>query len=420
MREQFNLSVIIPTYNAEDVIGVCLDSIFNQTEKNIEIVCVDDGSTDSTLSILEDYADNNTNIRLVKQNHQGPGPARNLGIENATGKYISFLDADDRYYQKDAVEKMLSACMQEEVMICGSFLANDYFGEVQLVNIFPDVHFEKNIGKEVLFEDYQNDFYYQCFIFDRKIFDDKDMRFPLYLRYQDPPLLLKIMEKYNKFWVEPVYLYMYTYTENSGKEAKNIADVLKGISDNLEIAVKNNYYLLYKRLLDRLDNYYYDFILGNIDEKILELLCRISKVVKDSPWDEKLQLMEDVKERIKNYKNKCDSNYILEKLLDIYKGNYSKQYVDELKKYGCAVYGVGYLGTRLIDCLEFLKIPVKFAIDKNKANTHYRNINVIHPEELHGDTMIIVALISSDDVIKMIPNGRKMLIVDFLNELVKE
>ena len=89
------VSVIIPVYNVEDYLPQCLDSVINQTLKDIEIICVDDGSTDSSYEILKDYTQKDNRIKLIKQKNKHAGVARNRGLKIAKGEYIHFLDADD-------------------------------------------------------------------------------------------------------------------------------------------------------------------------------------------------------------------------------------------------------------------------------------------------------------------------------------
>ena len=88
-------SVIVPVYNAANTLAECLDSILNQTLADLEVICVDDGSVDNSWEILEDYANKDSRVRIVKQENQGPGMTRNHGIELATGTYILFVDSDD-------------------------------------------------------------------------------------------------------------------------------------------------------------------------------------------------------------------------------------------------------------------------------------------------------------------------------------
>lgn len=92
------VSAIIPAYNAEDFIAETLDSVFAQTYRPLEIIVVDDGSTDRTAEVVKNYLqrnDNETNLRYIYQQNSGPSGARNSGIKSSTGKYVAFLDADD-------------------------------------------------------------------------------------------------------------------------------------------------------------------------------------------------------------------------------------------------------------------------------------------------------------------------------------
>ena len=89
------VSVIIPVYNVEPYLKQCMDSVVGQTLKDIEIICVDDGSTDGSLDILREYAAEDNRIQIIEQKNAGAGAARNNGMRHATGKYLSFLDSDD-------------------------------------------------------------------------------------------------------------------------------------------------------------------------------------------------------------------------------------------------------------------------------------------------------------------------------------
>ena len=89
------VSVIIPVYNQEKYLEECLKSVCQQTLQNLEIICIDDGSTDSSLSILKEYQNQDSRIKVLSQQNGGAGTARNLGMKHASGTYLSFLDSDD-------------------------------------------------------------------------------------------------------------------------------------------------------------------------------------------------------------------------------------------------------------------------------------------------------------------------------------
>ena len=98
------VSVILPVYNASDYLHQCMDSIVGQTLKDIEIICVDDGSTDNSLDILKEYEQKDKRVKVIQQKNAGAGAARNNGLSIATGEYLSFLDSDD-FFEPDMLEK---------------------------------------------------------------------------------------------------------------------------------------------------------------------------------------------------------------------------------------------------------------------------------------------------------------------------
>lgn len=123
------VSVIIPVYNGEHYLQQCLDSICNQTLKEIEIICVDDGSTDSSFRILEEYQQKDDRIHLFQQQNKYAGTARNLGKSHATGEYLMFWDCDD-FFELDALEKLYTKAsgLQADICVCGG---NKYFHDTQ-------------------------------------------------------------------------------------------------------------------------------------------------------------------------------------------------------------------------------------------------------------------------------------------------
>lgn len=106
--EKALVSVVIPVYNSEKFISRCFESALNQTYDNIELIVVDDGSDDGSAEIISGYIEKHGNIRYYYQENAGAGAARNNGIGRATGKYLTFLDSDDRF-APDYIEKMVCA-----------------------------------------------------------------------------------------------------------------------------------------------------------------------------------------------------------------------------------------------------------------------------------------------------------------------
>lgn len=155
------VSVIIPVYNEEKYLDQCLGSICNQTLSEIEIICVDDGSTDASLQILEKFAKQDSRFKVLKQCNQYAGKARNLGMQIAEGKYLCFLDADD-FFSLELLEKMYLAAEQyhSEIVICNARYYNDKTGEITERNIPHEKQFlpsnskifNRNVIPEGLFQ----------------------------------------------------------------------------------------------------------------------------------------------------------------------------------------------------------------------------------------------------------------------------
>ena len=115
------VSVIIPVYNIEAHLRQCLDSVVRQTLTDIEIICVDDGSTDTSFKILTEYAAEDNRFLILTQENAGPGVARNTGLEQARGEHLIFLDSDD-WFEPEFLERMLLCARKSKagVVICRS------------------------------------------------------------------------------------------------------------------------------------------------------------------------------------------------------------------------------------------------------------------------------------------------------------
>ena len=129
------VSVIIPVYNAEAYLRQCLDSVAGQTLREIEIICVDDGSTDSSLEILREYAHKDPRFIVMTQENKNAGAARNRGLDTARGRYLSFLDADD-FFEPDMLEKAYRSAEENRSDIV-VFLSDNYIETLGVYRFIP-------------------------------------------------------------------------------------------------------------------------------------------------------------------------------------------------------------------------------------------------------------------------------------------
>ena len=120
------VSVIIPVYNVEKYLRECLDSVVNQTLKDIEIICVDDGSTDASLDILYEYREKDKRFKIITQKNLHAGVARNKGLKIAAGEYLSFLDSDD-IFEPTMLEDMYNKAINDnsDIVVCSFYIYNE-------------------------------------------------------------------------------------------------------------------------------------------------------------------------------------------------------------------------------------------------------------------------------------------------------
>lgn len=139
------ISVIIPVYNAEKYLRRCLDSVVAQTYRNLEIICVDDGSVDESGKICDQYAVRDARIKVIHQENQGLSAARNRGLDLAEGEYIAFVDSDD-YILEDMHKKMLDKLLNYNVDLCMCQWQYEFSDGRQVVkrkNIAPTIYGRK-------------------------------------------------------------------------------------------------------------------------------------------------------------------------------------------------------------------------------------------------------------------------------------
>lgn len=126
MQDNAKVSIIMPVYNADKFLDRSVCALLNQTYQNIEILCINDGSKDNSLEILNKYAQTDNRVKVFNQENKGPAIARNVGLDNSTGKYIMFCDADD-WYEPDMVEQMVYTIEKQNVdfVICDTNIILD-------------------------------------------------------------------------------------------------------------------------------------------------------------------------------------------------------------------------------------------------------------------------------------------------------
>ena len=216
------ISIIMPIYNGAQFLNKTINSINNQTLKDVEIICVDDGSTDDSLNVLEELKNKYNSIKIIEQKNQGSGKARNNGIKNARGEFIAFLDADDVFLDNHALEVMYNFSIDNNADITSAnlqFIEKDY-------NLKENWHYIN--GDYMYFssydfispKEYGIPYAFYKNIFKRDFIIKHNILFPDLIRGQDPIFLAKALASTNKIYTVPLNFYGYNYSIGGGVNVK--------------------------------------------------------------------------------------------------------------------------------------------------------------------------------------------------------
>ena len=232
-----DISIIVPIYNAEKYLNKCIDSLVNQTKKELEFILVNDGSTDSSEDIIKSYKDKR--IKYFKNKNQGIGKTRNFGIDKATGKYLMFLDSDD-YLDINACEKLYNKAIKEksDLVVFDFYRVEETLKEVTINNFKssslkenPNLLLDINLGP--------------CNkLIKRELIDKNNTRFNEELKYEDTPFVTEIIKNANKISKLNEYLHYYVIHSNSETTVRDerVFDIIK-IIDIIRNQYKNEKYM---------------------------------------------------------------------------------------------------------------------------------------------------------------------------------
>ena len=321
------VSIIMPVYNAVDFLEKSISSIVNQTLNDVEIICVDDGSTDNSLDKLEELKIEYDIIKIISQNNQGSGKARNTGLKNASGEYIAFLDADDIYLDSQSLEIMYNCAIENDANMVSAnlqFIETDY-------NFRENWHYRNNDYAYfdsygvISPKDYGIPYAFYKNIFNREFLIKNDICFPDLLRGQDPVFLAKVLVNSHKIFTVPLDFYGYNYSVGGGvnikvnnyekkfsylKHFKDTCDILKeGNLINCSEIYKTHLlsyltwhdnvydedlYLIYNNLFGDIENYF-----DTNNEKFMQFSILYNYYLLKNSDDE--EFFSNVKNELSNY-----------------------------------------------------------------------------------------------------------------------
>lgn len=277
------VSIIVPIFNSAKSLERCVESILGQTYRNIEIILVDDGSTDRSRSICDEFAKRDSRIIVLHQDNSGVSSARNCGISLANGDYIQFVDSDD-YLDNNMTEILVGAAKSEPMclVICGYKMIDSYTGSrIKDVNCNIEGYYSK-----AEFLDYF-DLFYQNFmvnppwnkLFNAQIVKEKSTLFAKELELGEDLLFnLEIINNSHSFQIlaECPYNYVIDDTGNSltSKYRKNIYEIHKYLFENISLLFEE--YTDYDEQIKKLEIIHTENILSNTI-----LLTAVSHSIRD-------------------------------------------------------------------------------------------------------------------------------------------
>ncbi|MCI5737765.1 MAG: glycosyltransferase [Methanobrevibacter ruminantium] len=268
------VSVVIPVYNVERYLEECLDSVINQTLEDIEIICINDGSTDNSLEILEDYVKKDNRIRIIDQENLGISTTRNNGLKVCRGKYVCFLDSDD-YLELNTLRETYDISEKYSLDMCFFKLINfDENTKEQSTEEYFDMGFLKELVGDNVFNhhDIGENLYRISVTVHSKLFNRdliSDIKFPEGLIFEDNAFFTEAMFKSERVFFLDKYLYNRRLRADSITHTNNEAfiDWIEIYNLLIKITKDNGFYDDYKKVLyyKAISNSYVKF--SEIEEK---------------------------------------------------------------------------------------------------------------------------------------------------------
>ena len=264
------ISIIVPVYNVEKYLKKCVDSIVNQTYKNLEIILVDDGATDNSGKICDELVELDNRIKVYHKKNGGLSDARNYGVERATGDYIGFVDSDD-YIDAEMYERLYEAIKKENVDVAECNLKIVY---PEKTDLFTDQKYYQICNKQEYLEEYlkiEKIFGSACVRLTKADIARK-LKFPVGKLYEDTYYAYDLIGIVDKYVIVDNPYYNYLMRENSITNAKfnpRIFDLIE-IVEKFHINVYKNYPSLIEE--DFKNNSFYKQIIDYFKEEYTKLL----------------------------------------------------------------------------------------------------------------------------------------------------
>ena len=235
----FDVTVIVPVFNAYNTIDKCIDSIINQTFKNFELLLINDGSTDKSIDKINKYAKKYKNFRVINKQNEGVAKTRNLGIKEAKGKYVMFIDNDD-YVDKDYIEKYIDNIKNKDYdIVIGGYKRVNQNNEIIFSQKLKDYEWSKYIVVSPWARIIKRDFLLKNKIEFLSYKIGEDVYFSLLTYYYNPKIKIIDYNGYNWFFNN------ISVSNTSQKGLSNDIDILFLLNKIKDIYTEPNDYVNY-------------------------------------------------------------------------------------------------------------------------------------------------------------------------------
>ena len=319
------ITIIVPIYNSEKYLERCLNSILNQTYSNLEIILINDGSEDSSGKICEDFANKDKRIVLINTENDGPAKARNLGLEKATGKYISFVDADD-YIENDMIETLYKVLKEKNVdMVRANYDIKKggktfFNNEKSLDKLYDKTNMNEFI-QNIISENMKS--FIWLLLIKRECIKDNFSE-EIYI-YEDTNFYLTTLSNVNTLYVFSKIVYHYEVNSNSvSRNAEKISQTIDNLLKSSLVFKKNlekyklnnskNCSAIHTRIINSIINYYYHLYREN--NNIKEIINLYNELKKNELF---LNILKDYDENVLSKKEKIfNSSLLNDKYLKFY------------------------------------------------------------------------------------------------------
>lgn len=322
MENLEKISVIVPIYNIEQYLKNCVDSIINQSYKNLEIILVDDGSTDNSGKMCDEYKNSDARVKVIHKENGGLASARNIGLDNATGNYIGFIDGDDIIHP-DFYSTLYNLLLKENVDIAEcNFLRIPMENSLEVEKILSEenkkqdienIKYDNKHALNLLFGSYLTPYIKKVVVWNKLYKKElwQNIRFPLGRLHEDEFTTFRILYEAKTFAETNSYLHGYMQTKNSIMRQTIKA---KRVQDNLEAYVEACKFFKEKNELE---------IEVKTRRKLLEYYIELSGKVLISDNEES-----EKKDLLKNMENDYKISY--EKYMDFIKKNTDDEYENKV------------------------------------------------------------------------------------------